>query len=105
MGGAEQRRTCPPTKAYEFQKLEHWLLGLPCMQDKLPATSSIKSITVSTTGPRQVTRNRIHGRTLVGRIAQLVEQLTLNQHVRGSSPRAPSNKIKGLFLPVDRAEF
>ena len=26
----------------------------------------------------------------VGRIAQLVEQLTLNQQVRGSSPRAPS---------------
>ncbi len=26
-----------------------------------------------------------------GRIAQLVEQLTLNQRVRGSNPRAPSN--------------
>ena len=31
-----------------------------------------------------------------GRIAQLVEQLTLNQRVLGSSPSAPTNKIKGL---------
>ena len=32
----------------------------------------------------------------VGRVAQLAEQLTLNQRVRGSSPRAPTNKNKGL---------
>jgi hypothetical protein len=32
----------------------------------------------------------------VGRIAQLVEQLTLNQRVQGSSPCAPTNKIKDL---------
>src|SRR6185312_1143175 len=31
-----------------------------------------------------------------GRIAQLVEQLTLNQRVPGSSPGAPTNKINGL---------
>src|SRR6185437_15475811 len=31
-----------------------------------------------------------------GRIAQLVEQLTLNQRVPGSSPGAPTNKIRGL---------
>ena len=31
-----------------------------------------------------------------GRIAQLVEQLTLNQRVQGSSPCAPTNKIKKL---------
>ena len=31
-----------------------------------------------------------------GRIAQLVEQLTLNQRVQGSSPCAPTNKIKDL---------
>ena len=31
-----------------------------------------------------------------GRVAQLAEQLTLNQRVRGSSPRAPTNEIKGL---------
>ena len=31
-----------------------------------------------------------------GRIAQLVEQLTLNQRVQGSSPCAPTNKIKEL---------
>src|SRR6516225_2964697 len=29
-----------------------------------------------------------------GRIAQVVEQLTLNQRVVGSSPTAPTNKIK-----------
>ena len=32
-----------------------------------------------------------------GRIAQLVEQLTLNQRVQGSSPCAPTNKIKNLI--------
>jgi hypothetical protein len=32
----------------------------------------------------------------VGRIAQLVEQLTLNQRVQGSSPCAPTKQIKGL---------
>ncbi len=31
-----------------------------------------------------------------GRIAQLVEQLTLNQRVQGSNPCAPTNEIKGL---------
>src|SRR3954452_17176423 len=31
-----------------------------------------------------------------GRIAQLVEQLTLNQRVQGSSPCAPTNLFKGL---------
>jgi hypothetical protein len=31
-----------------------------------------------------------------GRIAQLVEQLTLNQRVHGSSPCAPTNEIKWL---------
>jgi hypothetical protein len=31
-----------------------------------------------------------------GRIAQLVEQLTLNQRVPGSSPGAPTNPAKGL---------
>ena len=35
-----------------------------------------------------------------GRIAQLVEQLTLNQRVLGSSPSAPTNKIKGLDPPA-----
>ena len=34
--------------------------------------------------------------SLGGRIAQLAEQLTLNQRVAGSSPAAPTNKIKGL---------
>ena len=29
-----------------------------------------------------------------GRVAQLAEQLTLNQRVRGSSPRAPSNDLQ-----------
>src|SRR5262249_5418161 len=33
---------------------------------------------------------------IFGRIAQLVEQLTLNQRVPGSSPGAPTNKIKDL---------
>src|SRR5262252_4503981 len=33
----------------------------------------------------------------LGRIAQLVEQLTLNQRVQGSSPCAPTNKIKYLL--------
>src|SRR5262249_54978061 len=32
----------------------------------------------------------------LGRIAQLVEQLTLNQRVPGSSPGAPTNKINHL---------
>ena len=32
-----------------------------------------------------------------GRIAQLVEQLTLNQRVQGSSPCAPTNEIKALW--------
>jgi hypothetical protein len=31
-----------------------------------------------------------------GRIAQLVEQLTLNQRVAGSSPAAPTNRFNGL---------
>ena len=35
-------------------------------------------------------------RTSGGRIAQLVEQLTLNQRVAGSSPAAPTNQINGL---------
>jgi hypothetical protein len=34
-----------------------------------------------------------------GRIAQLVEQLTLNQRVPGSSPGAPTSKINHLRLP------
>jgi hypothetical protein len=33
---------------------------------------------------------------LVGRIAQLVEQLTLNQRVTGSSPVAPTRYFNGL---------
>ena len=32
----------------------------------------------------------------VGRIAQLAEQLTLNQRVVGSNPTAPTNKFNGL---------
>jgi hypothetical protein len=32
----------------------------------------------------------------LGRIAQLVEQLTLNQRVQGSSPCAPTNYFKHL---------
>ena len=40
----------------------------------------------------------------LGRIAQLVEQLTLNQRVQGSSPCAPTNLIK--YLPeVGRSSF
>src|SRR5689334_8060922 len=35
-------------------------------------------------------------RTRSGRIAQLVEQLTLNQRVPGSSPGAPTNPFKDL---------
>ena len=35
-----------------------------------------------------------------GRIAQLVEQLTLNQRVPGSSPGAPTNKFNHLVEPV-----
>ena len=31
-----------------------------------------------------------------GRIAQLVEQLTLNQRVQGSNPCAPTNEINNL---------
>ena len=39
------------------------------------------------------------GRVLVaGRIAQLVEQLTLNQRVQGSNPCAPTNEIKDLAV-------
>ena len=33
---------------------------------------------------------------MFGRIAQLVEQLTLNQRVPGSSPGAPTNQINDL---------
>ena len=36
---------------------------------------------------------------LVGRIAQVVEQLTLNQRVQGSSPCAPTNVSNG-FLNI-----
>jgi hypothetical protein len=39
-----------------------------------------------------------------GRIAQLVEQLTLNQRVQGSSPCAPTNEIKD-FSPSFPAEI
>ena len=34
-----------------------------------------------------------------GRIAQLVEQLTLNQRVQGSNPCAPTNEIKDRVMP------
>jgi hypothetical protein len=34
----------------------------------------------------------------LGRIAQLVEQLTLNQRVQGSSPCAPTNLFKDLAM-------
>ena len=37
-----------------------------------------------------------------GRIAQLVEQLTLNQRVVGSNPTAPTNDFKGLALEQNR---
>src|SRR5271166_6030288 len=40
----------------------------------------------------------------LGRIAQLVEQLTLNQRVQGSSPCAPTNKINDLRLSTGRQE-
>jgi hypothetical protein len=36
-------------------------------------------------------------RRQVGRIAQLVEQLTLNQRVPGSSPGAPTIDLASLF--------
>jgi hypothetical protein len=44
----------------------------------------------------------------LGRIAQLVEQLTLNQRVQGSSPCAPTNHFNGLaetgtFIPTSRS--
>ena len=39
----------------------------------------------------------------LGRIAQLVEQLTLNQRVQGSSPCAPTNKFND-FMPIDLFE-
>src|SRR5262249_12391693 len=41
-----------------------------------------------------------HPRRRFGRIAQLVEQLTLNQRVPGSSPGAPTNQIKDLERSV-----
>ena len=34
---------------------------------------------------------------LVGRIAQVVEQLTLNQRVQGSSPCAPTNVFRKII--------
>ena len=34
--------------------------------------------------------------SFLGRLAQLVEQLTLNQRVKGSSPLSPSNLFKDL---------
>src|SRR4029077_12569837 len=37
-----------------------------------------------------------------GRIAQLVEQLTLNQRVQGSSPCAPTNYVKHLAMVETR---
>jgi hypothetical protein len=37
-----------------------------------------------------------------GRIAQLVEQLTLNQRVVGSNPTAPTNNIKDLAVEHKR---
>jgi len=48
---------------------------------------------------RFATRPRLRGIACgrhSGRIAQLVEQLTLNQRVLGSSPSAPTNQIKDL---------
>ena len=38
--------------------------------------------------------------TVYGRLAQLVEQLTLNQRVRGSNPRASTT----LILPISQGE-
>jgi hypothetical protein len=49
-----------------------------------------------------LTRER-RPRDFDGRIAQLVEQLTLNQRVQGSSPCAPTIEIKDLaIIPFDR---
>ena len=45
-----------------------------------------------------------HFRTSSGRIAQLVEQLTLNQRVPGSSPGAP-NIAKGFFVNCLRGKL
>ena len=45
------------------------------------------------------TRSSIYGIATEGHegpLAQLVEQLTLNQRVVGSNPTAPTNKFKGL---------
>ena len=40
-----------------------------------------------------------------GRIAQLVEQLTLNQRVQGSSPCAPTIELIEMTLVFDRISF
>jgi hypothetical protein len=54
-----------------------------------PSLDSGNPLCYRTPPPRPVGQNS-------GRIAQLVEQLTLNQRVPGSSPGAPTNKINYL---------
>ncbi len=65
-----------------------------------PAAKAAAQRMVEVPNPRVIPR--------LGRIAQLVEQLTLNQRVQGSSPCAPTNPFKGLgharlFIPTKRS--
>ena len=53
--------------------------------------------TKSNVWPPETSRTAL-ARGMGGRIAQLVEQLTLNQRVQGSSPCAPTNLIKRLEM-------
>jgi hypothetical protein len=61
--------------------------------------------TVAATGYRQTPHALLYGGPAsVGRIAQLVEQLTLNQRVQGSSPCAPTilknNQFRAFFTDI-----
>ena len=78
-GGAGKPRRCPASPARSLWVIinESWFLK-PSSPAKNPAGPP----------PRQ-TRVALLSNGHGGRIAQLVEQLTLNQRVRGSSPRAP----------------
>ena len=49
--------------------------------------------------------NRDEGQGLGGLLAQLVEQLTLNQRVVGSSPTQPTNFFNGLAINFVRPFF
>ena len=71
-----------------------WPRAFPGTDDRVPARARSRPTGRGFTPARPADIGRS---SVSGRIAQLVEQLTLNQRVPGSSPGAPTNKINWLW--------